>query len=185
MVSALWYVGDNQPVADNPDAMRITDGPIRSNDSETEPIAAPDWNEKDTDDSPELTGFAHREQASYTVESEQYSPWWAAAASDKSHNEIIDNQVASSGTAAAREMAGQQGHGTMQYAIGIEPEIRDGANFGNDYFKRDSAVIQDGMGDYMTPSDTDNWGQQVVQANAERASRQAYQDSLYASLFMD
>ena len=108
------------------------------------------------------------------------SPWWAPYATEN-HNEIIDNQVASSGTAAAREMAGEQGHGTMQYAIGIEPEIRDGAFMGNDYFLSHQAEVQDGAGNYMNPTFGDDWANSVAHHVAAANSRDAFNDSVYAS----
>jgi len=108
-------------------------------------------------------------------------PWWANLAS-ADYESRIDRQVSSSGTAARREEAGQSGHGTMQYAIGIEPVIRDGASYGNDYFVTNERNIQEGMGAYMTPDDNGNWGNKIAAAQARNASRQAYQASLYQNL---
>lgn len=183
MTGLIWYVGQEDALPNNPDAARITDGPIRSNDSATEPIAAPDWNEFESDDSSELTGLSPREKASYFEPSQQYIPFTATA--NENHNEIVDNQVSTSGTAAAREAAGVYGHGTMQTTIGIEPVIRDGAAFGNDYFTRGAVDIQDGAGNYMTPAESDNWAQAVAQANATASARQAAMDSLYASFLQN
>lgn len=183
MTGLIWYVGNEEAVPSNPDAARITAETIRSNDSDTEPIAPPEWNEVETDSSSELTGLAHREKASYVKPSAQYVPFLATA--DENHNAIIDNQVSSSGTAAQREAAGIYGHGTMQVVEGIEPQIRDGAAFGNDYFVVGKSDVQAGAGDYMSPTPTDNWAQAVVQAQAAQASREARQDSLYAAFLSD
>jgi hypothetical protein len=154
--------------------------PIRTDGEMAEAQHAPEFNEIDTDESGQLLGLAPREVGSDTVDTDKYQPWWAAAASTP-HNILVDEQVASSGTAAARELAGQQGHGTMQYALGIEPVIRDGAAFGNDYFLSHDATIQDGAGDYMNPLGDDNWANAVAQSVGTANSRDAFNDSLYAS----
>jgi hypothetical protein len=176
----MWHVGDTHGVPLTEEEAQTTVEPIRHDDSSAEASHAPEWNEIDTDESGELVGLSPRLVGSDTKETEKYSPWWAPFATEN-HNEIIDNQVASSGTAAAREMSGEQGHGTMQYAIGIEPVIRPGAAFGNDYFLSNPAVIQDGAGSYMTPATSDNWGNAVAQSQAASNSRQAFNDSLFAN----
>lgn len=176
----MWHVGDSQGAGMTTREATATVEPIRDDGQSAEMQHAPGWNEIDTDESGELLGLAPRVVGSDTIDTEKYAPWWAAAASSN-HNKIIDDQVASSGTAAARELAGQQGHGTMQYAIGIEPVIREGAEYGNDYFTTNPAVIQEGMGDYMTPTG-DNWAAALSQSVGTSNSRQAFNDSLYASL---
>jgi hypothetical protein len=176
-----WHVSD---VMDN-DApltekeVRSTVEPVRNDGEKAEATHAPEWNELDTDESSELVGLSPRVVGSDTVDSKEYPPWWVAGASDM-HNVLIDSQVASSGTAAAREVAGQQGHGTMQYEIGIEPVIRAGAAFGNDYFLSHAAEIQEGAGNYMNALNDDNFANAIAQSNANRNSRQAFNDSLFA-----
>lgn len=176
----VWNLGDATPVAETEDQARTTVEAIRDDPEMAEATAAPEFNEIDTDESGELNGLSPRLVGSDTVDTEKYPAWWIPAATEN-HNVIIDNQVASSGTAAAREAAGQQGHGTMQYALGIEPVIRDGAAFGNDYFLSNPATIQDGMGDYMNPIGDDGWANAVAQANALSNSRAAFNDTLYSS----
>jgi hypothetical protein len=155
--------------------------PIRHDNTSAELQHAPEWNELDTDESGELVGLSPRVVGSDTIDTDKYAPWWADFATEN-HNEIIDNQVASSGTAAARELAGEQGHGTMQYAIGIEPVIRPGAEFGNDYFLSNPSQIQEGAGLYMSPTWGDQWVSAVNQRNATLNSRQAYDDTMFAAL---
>lgn len=65
---------------------------------------------------------------------------------------IINDQVSSSGTAAAREAAGV-GHDTLSYAVGIEPvqDLRSNGKFGETYFVRTDRRIQETSTPYMTP----------------------------------
>jgi len=181
MTNLLAAAGSQNAIAAPMDesAVRSTLEPVRTDGELAEQQHAPDWNEHDTDESGQLKGLSPRTVGSDTIDTAKYVPWWTRAASAL-HNVFIDQQVASSGTAAAREEAGQQGHGTMQYAIGIEPVIRDGAAFGNDYFASHEAGIQDGAGSYMQPDPSqNNWATQVAAANARNNSRKAYQSTLY------
>jgi hypothetical protein len=63
---------------------------------------------------------------------------------DYQHNAIIDRQIASAGVAPAKELTGAWGHGTLQIVRGIEPIIREGGDFGNDYAVRLPHIIQEG-----------------------------------------
>lgn len=175
-----WFLGGMHSVPQNENEVRSTVEPVRT-DAPPELDKPPEWNEFETDDSGSLVGLSPRTVGSDTRDSEQYVPWWQQFANEN-HNKLIDDQVSSSGAAAARESHGEQGHGTMQYAIGIDPQIRDGAAFGNEYFTSHDADIQDGAGTYMTPADDDNWLQTLAATQAQNASRKAYQDSQYAAL---
>lgn len=174
-----WFLGSTHSVPQNEDEARSTLEPIRT-DAPPEMDSPPEWNEQEFDSSGSLVGLSPRDVGSDTRDSEQYTPWWIAGA-DELHNPIVDEQVSSSGTAASRESSGQQGHGTMQYAIGIEPVIRPGAAFGSDYFASHEAVIQDGAGSYMLPPGQDDYMQALVSASAEKASREAFQATQYAA----
>lgn len=179
-----WFLGAANSVPQTENEVRSTVEPIRSDgpaEEQSPPgMAGPDWNEHESDNSGQLIGLSPRMLASDTIDSTQYRPWWAAAAS-YDHDKIVDDQVATSGTAAAREESGQQGHGTMQYALGIEPVIREGAAFGADYFAAHDAPIQDGAGVYMAPATgiSSRWGVQVDAAYAAANSRAAYESSMY------
>jgi hypothetical protein len=115
----------------------------------------PTQSEVETDPNP-LLGMTTRQLASKWVEGEQFVPAIQldelARADD--YNGLIDRQVSTSGTAAAREASGQWGHGTASYAIGIEPvgDLQDGHKFGNEYFERVPRGIQAGAGNYMSPA---------------------------------
>lgn len=182
-MTSAWFVGATHSVPQSEASVRSTVEPVRTDDSQTVMDHAPGFNELSTDSSGELVGLSPREVVGPTEESEQSAPFWAAPASFN-HNRIIDEQVSSSGTAAARELAGRQGHGTMQFTESMEPVIRDGATFGNEYFAPQTTVIQDGAGAYMSPVVTDSWGHAVAQAHAVDKSRQAFNSSLY-STFMN
>ncbi len=160
-----------KPIGQTEMEVRTTLEPLREDTSSSEQHDAPEFNEVETDDSGELTGLAPRVAGSDTTPVEKFPAWWAEAAS-VNHNALVDNQVASSGVTAKREATANQGHGRMQYAIGIEPEIRDGAQFGNDYFVRDARDIQEGAGEYMAPT-PDHWANIVAARNAQRQSRNA------------
>lgn len=178
-MTQAWFVGAQQAVDQRESEVRSTLEPVRT-DGPAETKEAPDWNERETDNSGELVGLSPRVAGAKTEDSEQYVPGWAEGASTP-HNILIDQQVASSGTAAAREMAGVQGHGTMQYAESIDPVIRDGAAFGNDYFAVHDKDIQDGAGDYMAPV-PDQWHNAVAASRARSNSRAAFSASQYAAL---
>jgi hypothetical protein len=180
-MTGMWALGARSSVPQNEDAARSTVEPIRTDSENAEQVGAPEWNERETDESGQLVGLSPRTPGSDTILTEKSPPPFAEFAT-ANHNAIIDNQIASSGTAAAREMAGQRGHGTMQYAIGIDP-LNPAERFGNDYFVRGAMGINEGGGDYMTPPDQDNWGSQVAQANANANGRKAYNDSLYRNFF--
>lgn len=162
------------------DQVRSTLEPVRHDDSSAQMQESPDYNEYHSDESGELTGLTRRQVASDTHEREKYRPWWRMFATNNDVPELIDARRATVGTAAAREEAGEQGHGTMQYAVGIEPQIRDGARFGNDYFVTHDKSIQEGAGAYMQPDSVqNNWASQVAAARASEASRKAYLASQY------
>jgi hypothetical protein len=176
----MWHVGDSQGAPMTEEEATATIEPVRHDGEMAEAQRAPEFNEIDTDESGQLVGLAPRLVGSDTIDTDKYQPWWAPMATEN-HNAIIDDQVASSGTAAARELAGEQGHGSMQYALGIEPEIREGAAYGNDYFLSHYATIQDGAGNYMNPAFGDDWANAVAQSTAAANSRDAFNDSLFAS----
>lgn len=175
----MFTMGMQQPAEVQEAATRITDEPIRTDGEDAQQQHAPEFNEVTTDTSSELMGLRRRMESSYTVESQQYVPALLPTA-DALHNVIIDDQVASSGTAASRESQGISGHGSLQYAIGLEPELHEGSKFGNTYFERDSSPIQDGAEHAMAPIRGDNWANAVLASQAAANARKAEQDSLYS-----
>lgn len=105
----------------------------------------PDMQEVANDPNPDL-GMTSRQRASHWVEGQQGAPNWIPESDAQyQHNAIVDRQVASSGTAAAREARGEWGHGTMSYAVGIAPvaDLTEGGKMGNEYFVRTPRDIQE------------------------------------------
>lgn len=181
MSTLMWGVGAIDETATDPDDARATTEPIRDDGENASSDDSPEFNELETDESGELDGLANREVAAHVNDSEKVDPWWIRLLTN--HNQIVDNQVSSSGTAARRESGGEHGHGTMQYGQSIEPVIRDGASFGNDYFITNDSGIQDGAGEYMSPFDSNNWVNAVHHSKATQNSRDATQASMYDAFF--
>lgn len=179
-MTSAWFLGNALPVAQDESAVRSTVEPIRTDPEEAQSTDAPDWNENETDASGQLTGLSHHTPASAVEEVQKFKPWWTVAAS-ADYSTQVNNQISTAGTAAAREENGVQGHGTMQYTKSVEPVIRDGGFYGSSFFSVDKPTVQDGQGNYMTPSMPDHWGATVAQDSATKASRKAYQDSLYSA----
>lgn len=144
---------------------------------------APDFNETFTDPDTQ-GGLTPRQLASHVDPVVKYVPNVGASAQDE-HNGIVNVQVSTSGTAAAREAAGQWGHGTMKVVTGIEPTLVDGHALGSEYFKTherpDSA-----SGSYMTPSATADPGTVAsVGSTGARNARGAVNNSQYAAYYAE
>lgn len=150
-MSTLFYAQMREPVPADESVVRSTTAPVEPDAPPAEMQGPPEFNEVETDPNPHL-GMVTRQVASDWHPSERYAPGWAGTANPTESNAIVNRQIDSSGTAAAREMAGHQGHGTMAYAVGIEPVIRDGAVFGADYFAAGERPIQETAGADMQPA---------------------------------
>lgn len=130
------------------------------------------------DNTSELTGLSRTTAAADNTPSRQNPP----PSYESDWTSIIDNQVASSGTAAARESAGVRGHGTMAYDSSIEPQIREGARLGGDYFLSNSMHVQDGATNQMSSAVQDNLWASSAQAFAVKQARAANNATLYSQL---
>jgi hypothetical protein len=108
----------------------------------------PEFNEAERSSTPHH-GLRDSNLASHYIRSAKYPPGWAGQAQVTPSFAMVNERQATAGTAAEREMAGQQGHGTMSYAIGLEPTLYEGGALGNDYFTADHPGIQPSMGNYM------------------------------------
>jgi hypothetical protein len=143
----------------------------------------PEMGELETDSDPDL-GLAPRQMASKWIEGEQSPPIQKPMVDGNYlHNEIVDKQVSSSGTAASREAAGQWGHGSLSYAIGIEPvsDLTDGGKFGNQYFVREERPVQATMTDSMSNAvGPDQATMAAVNATGKANARLANQAALYS-----
>lgn len=147
----------------------------------------PEMGHVETDSDPSLAGLATRQLASEWHEGQQYAPAWAQNVDTQAVNSVlIDGQVSSSGTAAAREAAGQFGHGTASYAVGIEPVqgLVDGGRFDNNYFGVPKPAIQETSGAYMTtPPGVDRDVTGLVSDTAKAQARFANQSGLYTTWY--
>lgn len=176
-MTSAWFLGAAHSVPQDESTVRDTRDPVRTDGDKAEMQAAPDWNEVESDQSGQLTGLSQRTVGAATTDSVKTAPALIGLATAE-HNALIDRQVATSGTAASREAAGQFGHGTMQTEISLEP-LNPAQAYGNDYFVRGNLSANEGSGDYMAPVSTDHWASAVAQASAKERSRDAYQSSLY------
>ncbi len=147
----------------------------------------PDAQEVAADKNPDL-GMVGRQLASHWVEGQQGTPEWIPNAdSQYEHNAIVDRQVATSGTAAAREARGIWGHGTMSYAVGIAPvdDLVDGKKMGNEYFVRNERDIQEGSDETMmsVPPGYDQSVKGRVAAEGKKDARESAMAGLYDSFW--
>ncbi len=153
MTSLLFGVMGNHGVPVDEKVVRSTALPVEKDAPPAMESDRPEWNEPvESDPNPNL-GMNTRTLASHWVEGEQSAPWWQGSVDQNAeHNTLVDSRISSSGTAAAREAAGQFGHGSMSYAVGIEPvgDLRDGGKMGNEYFAAGKPDIQETAGNYMS-----------------------------------
>lgn len=148
---------------------------------------APDRNQVETDPNP-LLGMSGRQLASTWHQPEKYAPAWASEVDDAHlHNDIVNRQVSSSGTAAQRELAGQFGHGTAAYAEGIEPvaDLIDGGSMTNNYFAADPHHANPNSEPSARGVQPANGLDRAAVSNASKAgqaaSRKAAEQSAYAA----
>lgn len=184
MTSLFFGVLSNAGVPADENAVRRNTAPVIIDESPAEQDAAPDFNEVETDSNPNL-GLDPRQLASHWHEGEQYRPFWIEDV-DRSneYNDIVDRQVSSSGTAAAREAAGIYGHGTLKYAEGIEPvqDLRQGGKMGNEYFVRNDRTIQETMSHMVAPPINYDQSTTVgVNALGKDATQRARNASMYSA----
>jgi hypothetical protein len=132
----------------------------------------PDFNELEVD--PDTGGgLTERNLASFITPGQQGTPIPSAYVNDNP-NDIVNNSISSSGTAAEREAAGQWGHGTLTVVEGIEPTIRDGQAFGETYFHAPKPPVQAPAGDFVSPAvQADRASLMATQATATDNARQA------------
>lgn len=182
MTNMLFGVMGNTGVPVDEKVVRATATPVEHDAPPAVQSEAPEFNEGvEADENPNL-GIVNRTLASHWVEGEQYAPFWEGQVNDQVvHNAIIDKQVSTSGTAAAREAAGQFGHGSASYAIGIEPQqdLQGPGGFGNEYFSAGKPDIQDTAGNYMTvPPGYDQTNSIKASAAGKKYAREANQGGI-------
>lgn len=143
----------------------------------------PDQQEVSTDPNPDL-GMVGRQLGSHWVEGVKNAPEWRERVdSAHLHNDVIDRQVSTSGTAAGREAAGIWGHPSASYAVGIAPQgdLTDGGKMGNEYFVRNEREIQDTSDNTMmtVPPAYDQSTKGRVAAEGKVASRESAMAAMY------
>jgi len=131
--------------------------------------APPEYNDAGTDPDTE-GGLTTRQLASYVRPSQQY-PLPEESNANTDFASRINDQVSTSGTAAAREASGQWGHGTMQVIEGIEPAQQ--GIFGDEYFAAERPEFRSETDlSPAQPADPDTLAQ--AQATGVANSRDAY-----------
>ena len=184
MPSLFFGMLSNVGVPQDEKKVRATTGEYELNAPPAEQDGMPDRNEVVTDKNPDLAGLVNRQKGSMWVAPVKSAPFWETRANvADEHNAIVDRQVASSGSAAARESAGEFGHGTMAYAIGIEPvgDLTDGGKMGNEYFVRNDRIIQPTSDNTMmtVPPGYDQSTKGRVAATGKEDTRKAAQAALF------
>ncbi len=149
----------------------------------------PERGEVETDSNPQL-GMTGRQLASHWVEGQQsVPPQTPLVNAAHLHNDLIDRQVSSSGTAAQREASGEWGHGTLSYAIGIEPvaDLTEGGKMGNEYFKANDRDIQETADNSMmsVPPGYDQSTSGKVAATGKTLSREAAMAGMYNAFWKE
>jgi hypothetical protein len=139
--------------------------------------APPEWNETATYAEP-LNGLAERNLGGYITPSERYRQTGIDRAG-ADYESRVNRQVSSAGRAARLEDAGVWGHGTMMRTESIEPVIREGASFGEDYFEGNSPGVQSTMGVEITGQIGDLNLRALTLAQQDAASHQAAQAAAY------
>lgn len=149
-------------VVDRDEPASMLPGPPGYNDATTDPDTG--------------GGLTTRSLASFVIPSERYVPNMGDANVD--HNAIVNERISSSGTAAAREAAGQWGHGTMKVVMGIEPA--QAPLFGDEYFAADAP--ENVARNMLTPAvTTDEAAAQGAAAQGSVNARDAYAAFLTAA----
>lgn len=172
----------NGPAPRDENVVRSTTNTVDVMAPAAEQPSAPDYNQLMLDPR-EDGGLTTHTQASHVIPSEKYSP--SIGNSSEDLFTIVNSRISSAGTAAAREMAGEYGHGTMQVVEGIEPTIVDGQQFDNVYFKANVGVIQGPAGDNgMLSHANDPSVVDYVEQTRLRKAAQAAQGNIYQQ-YMD
>lgn len=174
--------------APNQDVEKVTRNtyPVSLDAPPAEMSHAPEFNEVQTDGNPEI-GYATHLLASDWHQPEKYSPGIVATLAQGEHDDILNKVQASKGTAATREESGVYGHGTMAYAVGVEPIIRPGTEFGTDYFKahdhdaNETTNYDTGVRSTIVEGSTNANAMQDYRGMTRYASQATVSEDLYAA----
>lgn len=147
-MSTLLYTPFRGDTPSEQQLVRATTEPVDNDAPPEMERDVPEFNEVERAET-QHAGLATSNLASHWTDSAQTAPFWSGQANVSPSFQRINAPQSSAGYAASLEAGGQFGHGTMPYAIGIEPTIRDGAVFGLDYFAAEQPGIQPYAGNYM------------------------------------
>ncbi|HXK36066.1 MAG TPA: hypothetical protein VJ553_00605 [Candidatus Paceibacterota bacterium] len=176
-MSTLLYAFQQTELPSDENIVRQTTHAVRDDEPAAEQDSPPEFNELRVDESP-YKGLTRRTLASDWTQGEKTPPPTPELALPR----LPVTQQSQQGTAAAREASGERGPGTLSYAYGIEPTIRDGGAFGDQYIAFDpDRTIQETAGQYMTPSGTDS----PAVARVMRTGKSAAQDAAVAGMYRD
>lgn len=180
-MSTAFFASHRAPIQPTEPEVLSTLDPVEPDNPPAETDSEPEYNQVET--YPYNVGgpINRHDLTGHTEPSERYLPWHSARAENTDYAQLINEQVSTSGTAAARESAGVWGHGTMQRTETIEPQIRDGAEFGSDYFAANQLGANETGGDYMTAQVSNNQANAIAQAFATDNAHVASQSTLYGA----
>lgn len=170
--------------ASDVDDVRSTVTIVDGEDITPEAKSDPEFNHVDTD--PDTEGGLTTRDVSDRVHASEPVALDVAGNATTDFSGPIDSQVSTSGTAAARESAGEWGRGTARYTDSIEPVIREGAEFNDVYFSAKRPTIQDGALDYMVASrQPDDGTAEANAASSAAAARKAAAAAMYQRFLDD
>jgi hypothetical protein len=138
----------------------------------------PGFNEHTTDAQPK-EGLAPRALGANVTEGKPTNAWQAGLA-QIDYGVRVDSQIASSGSAANRELT-NYGHGNRDIEQSIEPVIRSGGDYGADYFAANQLGANSNSLTGINPVEQYFLalnGSGNVQATANDNSRKAAQQSI-------
>lgn len=174
-MTGLLFTPNRSAVPSSSEEVRTTITVVDNDAAPAVAERAPGYNDVDTDHDT-AGGLTPRQLGAFVVPSVRYVPHVGNANSTELFDRVND-QVSTSGTAAAREAAGVWGHGTLKITESIEPAVHDGAQLGADYFAASTRPLA-GSGDQMSPAqsaDPDTVAQSAATgASASRAAYGAY-----------
>lgn len=167
------------PQSDTLDNVRSTVTTVDPDSDASVAVSTPERGRLETD--PHTDGGLTTHQVSSQVNpSDQYAP---ATVSRGDHNDALNASWSEVGTAAAREAAGQWGHGTAYSQDSME-RIPDGVAFEETYFARDRRGMNEEVSDFMSPTDTvDGQSLQNTAQAGMNAARQANTANIYQDLY--
>lgn len=124
-------------------------------------------------------GLTTHQVSSQVTPSERYAP---STVSRGDHSQALNNSWSSSGTAAAREEAGQWGHGTA-YAQDAMTRIPDGTAFSEEYFERERRGMNEHVTPYMSTNSVDPAELDDISDAGKVRAREAKASNIYQDLY--